>query len=277
MIDLHLHTTASDGHCDPPTLVRRAWEAGLRTIAVADHDTVAAVAPVASLAREYRMRLVTGIEITAVHQERDVHVLGYFVDAASPALAAILTRQRADRVSRVREMARLLERQGKTIDVERLLAPLASQPEWAIGRPVVARALVEAGHVQDVATAFETLIGTGGPAYVPRTGLTPPEVFRLVHAAGGVASLAHPGPAGCDDEVAAWADAGLDALEAYHPDHSDEDVARYARLAAELGLAISGGSDYHGDRRHSRLALGAVTLPPVEFERLEARVGGRRG
>jgi hypothetical protein len=174
-------------------------------------------------------------------------------------------------------MARQLAALGKPIDVERVLAPLTSRPDWAVGRPAIAQALVAAGHVPDVAAAFSTLIGDGQPAYVPRTGARPGEVVRLIAQAGGVASLAHPGLMGCDHHIAAWAGEGLAALEAYHSDHAAPEVSRYLGMARQLGLAVSGGSDFHGDPRHSRVMLGRVTLPLAEFDRLEARAGAHRG
>jgi len=272
MIDLHLHTTASDGDYSPRDVVSKAWHAGLRTIAVTDHDTIAGVAEATAAGHTIGVRVIAGIEVTAVHAARDVHVLGYFVDPSDADLLAFLTAQRADRLARVREMARRLGDLGLPIDADSLLASYGGQTDRAVGRPAVARALVAAGHVATVAAAFDTLIGSGGPAFVPRRGATPEEVVRVIHAAGGVASLAHPGLLRRDEVIPPMIAAQLDALEVYHSDHDAADVERYGALAAQHGLAVSGGSDFHGESRHPRSMLGSVTLPAEEFERLAARV-----
>ena len=275
MFDLHLHTTASDGDFAPADVVRKAWTAGLRTIAITDHDTVAGVRDAQQCGDALGMRVIAGIEVSAVESGRDVHVLGYFVNPAQPPVLKFLQDQRAARIDRVREMARRLTAMGKPIDDEALLAPYLDRTDRTVGRPAVARALVVAGHVPTMAAAFETLIGSGGPAFVPRRCASAEAVVSLLHDAGGVASLAHPGLLRRDDLIPRLAEAGLDALEVYHTDHTQEDVARYRRLAATLGLAVSGGSDFHGERRYGQTRLGKVTLPPDEFERLAALVSSQ--
>jgi predicted metal-dependent phosphoesterase TrpH len=170
MIDLHLHTTASDGEFHPRDVVSKAWHAGLRTIAITDHDTVAGLAEAEDAGRTIGVRVIPGIEITAVTATRDVHVLGYFLNRTDPALLTFLANQRADRIARVREIARRLDTLGMRIDVDAVLAPYAGRPDRAVGRPAVARALVAAGHVGSVAAAFERLIGSDGPAFVPVGG-----------------------------------------------------------------------------------------------------------
>jgi hypothetical protein len=275
MIDLHLHSTASDGDFAPRDVVSKAWHAGLRTIAITDHDTVAGVAEAREAGSAIGVEVIAGIEITAVHAARDVHVLGYFVDPADGDLLAFLADQRADRVARVREMARRLGNLGLPIDADALLAPYAGTTDRSVGRPAVARALVAAGHVTSIGAAFDTLIGSGCPAFVPRRGAGPADVVRVIHAAGGVASLAHPGLLQRDDVIPSMVAARLDALEAYHSDHTADDVERYRTLAGRHGLAVSGGSDFHGESRHPRATLGSVTLPAEEFDRLAARVPAR--
>ena len=271
MIDLHLHTTASDGRCDAPTLVRLAWQAGLRTIAVTDHDTIAGVADAARAGRDFGVRVVTGIEITAVLDEGDVHILGYFVEPDHPEMTAFLAAQRQARVDRVRAMAQRLQRLGKPIDVDTLLSPLRDRPDWAVGRPAIAQALVAAGHATTPSAAFQKLIGEGCPAWVPREGAAPGEVIRTIGRAKGVASLAHPGLLGRDDLIPGWVDEGLPAIEVLHSEHSAADAERYLAMARRFGLSVSGGSDYHGDDRSGRSLLGTVSLPPDEFAALEAR------
>ena len=272
MIDLHLHTRASDGALEPAELVGRLWRAGIRTFSVTDHDTVAGLAAAAAAAAQYGMDCVPGIEITAIDDGRDVHVLGYFIDPGSPALADFLASGRAERVSRARELAARLEALGMPIDVDRIIS---DTPEGrAVGRPLVAQALVRAGFVQSIAEAFDRWIGEGRPAFVARTGPAPERVIERIHEAGGLASVAHPGTLRRDDLVERLAPRGLDALEVYHSDHDEPSTARYRELASRLGLLVTGGSDYHREE-DDEAALGRVTLPTDAFKLLVDRAESR--
>ena len=269
MIDLHLHTRASDGAYEPEELVRRAWLAGIRTFSVTDHDTVAGLDEAASAAAQYGMDFVPGIEVTAVDAGRDVHVLGYFIDRGSAVLAEFLVSQRADRVRRLRELSTRLEAEGMSIDVGRIIA---ETPEGrAVGRPQVAQALVRAGYVRTINEAFDRWIGEGCPAFVPRSGPPPEAAILIIHEAGGLASIAHPGCLGRDELVEQMAGRGLDALEVYHPDHDEIATARYLHLKTRLRLLATGGSDYHRDDGVDAAALGRVTLPAAEYELLARR------
>jgi predicted metal-dependent phosphoesterase TrpH len=275
VIDLHLHTTASDGRCSPTELVQRVYDAGVRVFAVTDHDTVAGHAEAARAARGHGLEFVPGIEITAVWRGRDVHVLAYWVDAARPAFAAFLEAQRAQRVARVEAIGTALAAAGAPVDLAPLLARLGQRPGASVGRPDLARLLVDAGHATSVQDAFDRLLGDGCPAYVARRGVTPEDVFTLVHDAGGLTSLAHPGVTRRDERLAAWAAAGLDAIEAYHSDHTDTDVAFYLEQAEALGLLVTGGSDFHGEdgpsHRGRPRTVGGVTLPAAAWAGLAAR------
>jgi predicted metal-dependent phosphoesterase TrpH len=275
VIDLHMHTTASDGRCSPSDLVARVHAAGVRVFSVTDHDTVAALADAGTAASALGLMLVPGIEVTAVWDARDVHVLGYWIDPDDPGLAAFLEAQRARRVERVQAIGLALAAAGAPVDVEPLLASARKRPGASVGRPGVARLVVAAGHAASVQDAFDRLLGTGCPAFVPRTGVSPEDAVRVIHQAGGLASLAHPGVTRRDDRIGMWADAGLDAIEAYHSDHSDDEQERYLQRARQLGLAVSGGSDFHGDdqvaQRARRRTLGGVSLPADAWEALHAR------
>jgi predicted metal-dependent phosphoesterase TrpH len=271
VIDLHLHTTASDGRSTPDELVREVAAAGVTTMAVTDHDTMTAVADVRVAARALGIRVVPGVEITAVHEQRDVHMLGYFLDADRPALVTFLQRQREDRRRRLREMAARLQSIGVPIDIS--AAAEADASGKALGRPMLAAALVAAGYVASTREAFDRYLGEGQPAYVERSGGTPAEIVALVAAAGGVASLAHPGKLGMDEIIAGLAAAGLPAIEVFHPDHDGLDVHRYLDVAARHGLLVTGGSDYHGPGSGRTSGLGRVRLPRADFDRLAARAG----
>jgi predicted metal-dependent phosphoesterase TrpH len=271
VIDLHLHTTASDGSFAPRELVDRAAAAGITIMAVTDHDTTAAIADVQASARERRIEALAGIEITAVEDGRDIHVLGYFLDANEPALITFLQTQRETRISRVHAIAARLAELGVPIDVQKLLDEASRQPGRSIGRPQVARALQRAGHVADSREAFDRFLGSDAPAFVSRPGAPPEIVVGIIHRAGGLASLAHPGRTRIDARIPALAAAGLDCLEVYHSDHDETAIRRYGEMASALGLLMTGGSDFHGDPAHG-LEVGAATLPAAEWRRLsEAR------
>jgi predicted metal-dependent phosphoesterase TrpH len=270
VIDLHLHTTASDGRSSPERLVEEVVGAGLTTIAVTDHDTVAATREVIERSAARGVRAVSGIEITAVRNGRDVHMLGYFLDVTHDDLLTFLAQQRRVRIERVEAIGQVLASVGLPLDLAPLLEEARRQDGRSIGRPQIARALVNAGHVADTNEAFERWLGTGRPAFVPRAGASPARVVAIIHAAGGVASLAHPGTTAIDEEIPRLRDAGLDAIEAYHSDHPPEVRDRYLALARQLDLLVTGGSDYHGDPAHG-LTPGSVTLPEDEWARLVAK------
>lgn len=271
MIDLHLHTTASDGTLTPSALVARAAAAGLRIIAVTDHDTLEGLAEARDAAVAHGLRLIDGVEITAVEDRRDVHMLGYFLDPASAYLGDFLSSQRADRLRRVRDIGDRLAALGFPIDVESLLAAGARKPGRSIGRPQVAAALVAAGHARDREDAFARLIGSDCAAYVPRQGAGPDEVIDIVRRAGGIVSMAHPALTRKDHIIPRLASAGLAALEVRHTDQDALVEQYYRALASQHGLAVSGGSDFHGDSAHRAAMLGGVVLPFEDFAALESR------
>ena len=276
MIDLHTHTTASDGRCAPAELVARARDAGVAVLSVTDHDTVAGCEAAAAACATAGIEFVAGIEITAVRDDVDVHMLGYFVDPASPALLGFLAAQRQQRIDRIREMVAKLAIFGIRLDADAIVQPAIDDPGRSVGRPWIARALVAGGHVKSTNDAFGIWLSRGRPAFVPRESAPPADVIERVHEAGGLASIAHPGLVGHDEWIAPLAEAGLDAIEVYHTDHDRAATARYRALADRLNLLASGGSDFHGDPSHGATSPGAVTLPREDFDRLAARTAARR-
>jgi predicted metal-dependent phosphoesterase TrpH len=251
--------------------VRRLIAAGIRTCAITDHDTIAGLARARAAARDTPLSILTGIEITAVQDGVDVHMLGYGFDPDHPELAAFLVAQRADRLRRVIEILDRLESLGVVIGREPIMKRAGKMSGKAIGRPAVAKLLVAHGHARSIADAFDRYLGTGRPAFVPRRGIAPVEVIGLVGRAGGWVSFAHPGKLGRDDLLPGLAASGLGAIEVFHPDHDAEAVTRYRDLARTLGLGITGGSDYHGPGSGRAEALGSVTLPEPYFTELTQR------
>lgn len=238
-------------------------------MAVTDHDTVAACADVWRLAGGRGIGAIPGIEITAVENGRDVHMLGYGFDIGDAALAAFLMEQRGIRASRLDAIAARLADLAMPVDLASLVAE-ARAAHRTVGRPLVADAMIAAGYVADRREAFDRWLGADRPAFVARQGAAPERVIAIVHAAGGIVSLAHPGRTNLPDErIAALAAAGLDAIEVYHSDHDETAVIRYGELADRLRVLRSGGSDFHGDPSHG-VTIGHVTLPAEHWARLEA-------
>jgi predicted metal-dependent phosphoesterase TrpH len=272
MIDLHTHTTASDGRLTPAELVARAAAAGVTVISATDHDTTAAHGAMRLACAAAGIEFVPGIEITAIRDGVDVHVLGYFVESDSPELLAFLAEQRTRRADRAREIIARLSTLGMPLDVDVVLQPGFADPTVAIGRPWIARALMANGHVASVGEAFERWLSRGQPAFVPRAAATPEDVIARIHDAHGLASMAHPGVVDRDEWIAPLAEAGLDALEVFHSEHDEAMTAKYGALARRMKLAATGGSDFHGDEQHGPASPGAVSLPREEFEQLKVRL-----
>ena len=271
MIDLHLHTTASDGRCSPTELVDRACAAGVTVMAVTDHDTTAAIIQTREAARRRHIDVIAGIEITAVDDGRDVHLLGYFIDDTYPPLAVFLSRQRETRIARVEQMAERLARLGMPVDVGALLTRARHDSGRQVGRPHIARAMIDAGYVADMREAFDQWLVADRPAFVPRVGVSAQAVIALVHEAAGKVSLAHPGQTRIDARIEDYARAGLDALEIYHPDHDAASTRRYREMADRLNLLVTGGSDFHGDASHG-WEPGSVALPADDWRRFRDAV-----
>jgi predicted metal-dependent phosphoesterase TrpH len=241
--DLHVHTTASDGLHSPAEVTRLAAARGLDAIAVTDHDTVDGIAPALAASRQVQLEVIPGIELSTDYRNFEVHILGYYIDTGYPRLLALLRQLRESRISRAEKMMAKLAALGYKLEPERVRQ--ISGPA-APGRPHIARALLEKGMVSSLGQAFDTLIAPGGPAYVDRFKLTPAEAIALIREAGGVAVLAHPGLSGGEDMVYELCGFGLQGLEACHPDHNASQSGRFRCLAGELGLFVTGGSDFHG-------------------------------
>jgi len=269
VIDLHTHTTASDGASPPAELVARAAAAGITTVAVTDHDTCAGLGEAAREATRLGLFWLPGIEITAVWKGRDVHLLAYAFDPGDAGIGAFLQGQRDDRIRRARLIAKRLAYLGVPIDLD---AAIERARPTTISRPIIAQAMADAGHAATRREAFSRYLADGGLAYVPRLGATPAQVVSLVRSWGGVVSMAHPGVTQMDGLIAPLAGEGMAGLEVFHSDHDEAAVARYAALARACGLAMTGGSDYHGTDDCGR-ELGAVSLPPEHLADFLSRRG----
>ena len=262
-LDLHVHSTASDGAWSPEAVVRGAAEGGLDVLALTDHDTIAGYSAAADVGREVDVQVVAGIEVSSTFDGRDVHILGYFVDPASPALLGYSDRASRRREERMREIIDRLGEQG--IDVAFEAVEAAAGPDRVvIGRPHLAKALVEAGYASSVPDAFDRLIGDDCPAFVPTHLLVPTEAVELVTEAGGVPIWAHPPRDLVDPLLPQLLESGLRGLEVYRPRHRRSEVLRYEQICRSSGLLMSGGSDWHSPDNGSTLGDFFVTGDEVE-------------
>src|SRR5215469_4923893 len=265
-VDLHVHSSVSDGTDPPAEVIRRAAAAGLDVVALTDHDTAAGIAQ-AREALPAGLTLVPGMELSCLLGNNSVHMLAYLFDLGDPALGAETELIRDDRVQRARSMVDKLRELDAPVTWERVTAIADGA---VVGRPHIARAMAEAGVIPTPADAFTgEWIGEGGRAHVPHYAPGLDHAVTLVRAAGGVPVLAHPRSPGyeiADEVIARLAAVGLAGVEVYHPDHDDSERSRLTALAAALGLAATGGSDDHGSFNAS--GLGSELTPPAEYERL---------
>jgi predicted metal-dependent phosphoesterase TrpH len=270
-VDLHMHSTASDGSQPPEAVVAAAIAAGVAAIALTDHDTVAGVGPARAAATGTSLRVVAGVELSAYQGIEETHLLGLHladVDTMERELEAFRDARRDRGVLMVERLNAI----GVKITFDDVLEVAGG---GAIGRPHVAKALVENGWARDNRDAFDKYLGAGRPAYLDKRRLSLRDAIAMVHRCGGIAVLAHPGGEGTLVRLTALKEMGLDGVEVLHPSHSAEDRKRLLTLAEHLDLVPSGGSDSHGAPSGGR-AIGALPVPLAWLERQEARVAARR-
>ncbi|MGD2047662.1 MAG: PHP domain-containing protein [Gemmatimonadota bacterium] len=243
-LDLHIHSTASDGSWSPEAVVRGAAKGGLDVIALTDHDTIAGYAAASATGREIDVQVIPGVEVSSTHDGRDVHILGYFVNPESPRLLEYTGRASRRRVERMREMLARLAEQGIEIAFD-AVEEAAGPDRVVIGRPHLAKALIAAGHASSIPDAFNRLIGDDCAAFVPTHLLTPSDAVELIAGSGGVSVWAHPPGDLVDELLPGLLKAGLRGLEVYRPRHGRATVLRYEGICRTSGLLMSGGSDWH--------------------------------
>jgi predicted metal-dependent phosphoesterase TrpH len=275
VIDLHTHSTASDGTDTPAELVMAAREAGVDVLGITDHDTVAGWAEAEAAAREHGVVLVRGIEISTSWHHASIHLLGYLTDPDDGDLMGELTKARQSRAGRLERMVALMADDGIPITYAEVLAQVA--PGATPGRPHIADALIANGTIRHRDEAFREWLTNESPYYVKHYSPHPVRACELVRAAGGVPVLAHPftrtrGETVSDALVEQLYAAGLAGLEAFHRDHGPSEVERALGLARRLGLLVTGASDYHGAGKHNRLA--EYTTAPEVFASIEAQASG---
>jgi 3',5'-nucleoside bisphosphate phosphatase len=266
--DLHIHTSASDGLLAPQEIVTKASHQGLIAISITDHDTVDGLREGMQAAGNVSLEFIPGIEISTELHDTEIHILGYYIDSTHHGLTQLLEKLQESRARRAEKMVEKLTGLGKKIDIDSVLR-IAGRA--APGRPHIARALVEKGYVKSIRQAFTELIGYRGPAYVERFKLSPYEAIKLINEAGGIAAWAHPGLTTDAGFLKGLLQAGLQGIEVYHPEHSWAQTAHFHSLALELGLIITGGSDYHGNGVGPAEKLAACGISNDELCSLKGR------
>lgn len=267
-VDLHIHTAASDGSLSPAEAMREAAERGVSLLGVTDHDTTEGLAEAEAAACSLGLALVPGVELSGDSAANDIHILGYFIKADDAGLQAALHLLRESRDLRNERILERLRSMGARVELDRVreIAGYGS-----VGRPHIAAALLEAGHVVSYSEAFGRYLARGRPAFVPRKQLAPAEACDIIHRAGGLAVLAHPMKIGSRADIEQALASGLDGIEAFHPDHSSRDIESLVALARERSLLVTGGSDAHGPRSDRPVAIGSLALPAWVGEQFLSR------
>jgi predicted metal-dependent phosphoesterase TrpH len=261
-VDLHLHSSASDGGFTPSQVVEHAVRIGLRCIALTDHDTVSGIAEAEQRAKELSILFIPGVELTVTHEGQEIHILGYFIDPSSPGLLACIEEVRGRVFERMSRIVKRISRLGYPLEMEEVVNIAGS---GSMGRPHIARAMVEKGYVQSNQEAFDRFIGSSGPAYVEVTAMAPQEGYKIILEAGGIPAIAHPGYLGRADmmlepELFAHREWGAMAIEVYHTRHDRYMRTYYTKMARKLEMAITGGSDCHGTF-YQHVLMGRCNVP----------------
>lgn len=275
VVDLHTHSTWSDGLLSPATLVEEAASRGVRFLALTDHDTVAGIPEARAAGERFGVEIIPGVELsTSLGSGSEIHLLGYFVDIDDPALLETLAGYARARAERMERMVERLRRIGSPVDPERVKAIAG---HGTVGRPHLGRILVEAGYATDLSDAFDRYIGGGKPAYVPRPRVDPRDAIALVRAAGGVPTLAHPfSVGGVESVLDRLVPAGLAGMEVDYGEYSPEDRETLRQIAARRGLIATGGSDYHGPDSRAARELGSAPVPLAAVTALREAAAIRR-
>jgi predicted metal-dependent phosphoesterase TrpH len=266
-VDLHMHSTASDGSRAPADVVRAAKRASLVAIALTDHDSVAGLAEAQAAGAQLGVRVVNGVELSAVEGEIETHLLGLHLRDTG-VLERGLDELRQMRDRRARQIVERLNELGVTLAFD---AVLAQAGPGVVGRPHVARAMIAEGWAADARDAFDRYLGAGRPAFVAKEQLSMRDAIAMIHAAGGLAVLAHPGSGGTRERVEALRALGLDGIEVKHPSHSSSDTTRLRGLCEQFGLVMSGGSDWHGAAEGPR-TIGMMNVPAEWLARQDAQL-----
>jgi len=254
-VDLHIHTTFSDGKLTPAEIVQKSRELGLRAIAITDHDTVDGIPQALEAGKREAMEVIPGIEINTYYDGQEIHILGYYIEYDKPGLKKTLSYLLQKRSERVEKIVGKLKQLGINIGFDEIKLK-AGGP--SLGRPHVARALIDKGYAESIEDAFDKFLNPGRPAYVERYKLTPFDAVDIIKKSKGIPVLAHPGLLSQKQIIGQLTDYGILGIEVYHKDHTSEQIKFFMELASAKGLLMTGGSDSHGE---SPLLLGSLDVP----------------
>lgn len=266
--DLHIHTNFSDGLLSPEEIVKKANVAGLTIIAITDHDTVDGIPGAMAEGAILGIKVIPGIEFTTDLPDTEIHILGYYIDHKAEWLLELLKKIRDDRVNRIYKIVEKLKGLGINIETQEILklADIGS-----VGRPHVARVLLEKGAVKSIQEAFNKYLDSSAPAYVPHFKLTPFEAVETIIRAGGIPVYAHPAVSNKDEIIPQLVAKGLAGIEVYYSKHSDAQIKHYSSIAKKYGLLVTGGSDYHGFGTMRDVTLGDIRMSDDDVSKLEER------
>jgi len=267
--DLHMHTTYSDGVFSPCELLARVKDAGLQVISITDHDSVSALEDAVAIGRQLEIEVIPGMELSATLDNREIHILGYFMDFRNKVLLDSLAEFREERMRRAERIVNKLNQMNIPLSMESVLANVSGD---SVGRPHIANALVNEGHAEDYQQAFRKYIGDGKPAYERKSSFTPEATVRLIAEAGGLSFLAHPGKSIPEELILQLIKSGLDGIEVVHPAHSPELVRYYRGIVSEYCLLESGGSDFHGGPKNDDGLLGQFCIPTATVDVMRHRL-----
>jgi predicted metal-dependent phosphoesterase TrpH len=272
--DLHIHTVKSDGTDTVEGIFIHAQREGLQAIAITDHDTVAAYAEAREMEKKYGVEYVPGVELSAMYDSKEVHIVGLYVDSENKHFQEMLAYFQKRRAERAEKIIKKLKEQGLRIEYEELYEITENMNN--AGRLHIAKLLVKKNLALSIKDAFNKFLSEGRPAYVEKAKLTVKEAVDLIREAGGISVLAHPSILDRDELIEGWSAIGLDGVEAFHPDHSYEDMIRYLDIAGRYGLLVSGGSDCHGTAK-DYTRIGKIKLPYAYFEKIKEAGRKRSG
>lgn len=256
--DLHTHTTYSDGVLSPYEIIKKASQSGLEVLGITDHDSVNAIEDSIEIGKGIGVEIIPGVELSAVIEDREIHILGYLFDYRNKNLLDFLSFFRKERVKRAERIVEKLNSINVPLKLETVMEKAGT---GAVGRPHIANALLDGGHTESYVEAFSKYIGYGGPAYEKKYSLSPEDTISLIAQSGGLSFLAHPGKYTTDAVLLRLIKSGLDGIEVVHPSHAPEKVLHYRSVASQYFLLESGGSDFHGGRRNDDNAFGVYHVP----------------
>jgi predicted metal-dependent phosphoesterase TrpH len=267
--DLHTHTTFSDGVFSPYELIKKCKQKGLSIISITDHDSVEAFPDAIAYGKEFGVEVIPGVELSALVDDKDVHILGYFVDYTNPNLLEYLEFFRRERVKRAERIVAKLNNINVPLKLETVMERAG---KGAVGRPHIASAMVEKGYIDSYQQAFERFIGNGGPAYEKKFQLTLTDAIKLISSSGGLSFLAHPGRYTTEELLQQTIRSGLDGIEVIHPSHQQSHTLYYRGVVNEYFLLESGGSDFHGGKKNDDEVLGNYYIDEVRVNMMKHRL-----